>query len=43
MGIVETSYDALNRPLQVTDANGGYTSCVYNLNDVPVTTPHQWT
>jgi RHS repeat-associated protein len=32
-----TTYDALNRPLQVTDGGQGYTTYTYNLNDVLVT------
>lgn len=29
-----TTYDALNRPTQTTDAGGGYLSYIYNQNDV---------
>ncbi len=31
-----TTYDALNRPTQVTDAGGGWTKYTYNQNDVYV-------
>ncbi len=34
---VTTSYDALSRPLQVTDSGGGTTTYSYNQNDVLVT------
>jgi RHS repeat-associated protein len=36
-GVTTTTYDALSRPLSVTDANGGYTDYSYTKNDVLLT------
>lgn len=34
---ISTTYDGLGRPLQSTDANGGYALYAYNYNDVLIT------
>ena len=36
-GVTTTAYDALSRPLSVTDANGGYSDYSYAKNDVLLT------